>query len=195
MTRNIHKCFIVSTLVMSCITNNAAIAKNTLQTTKSIFTVESTDFGRKSMVANKHVFNGFGCSGNNVSPQISWKNVPKGTKSLTMTMYDPDAPTGSGWWHWVVYNIPATATQIPSHILDTTQLPAGSIQGLNDFSTHNYGGPCPPKGDKAHRYIITLHALNIERLDLPENASPALIGFMSNANSIGKATLTVKYKR
>lgn len=192
-----HAKFIfVSTLVLSCVLSNNVLAKtHTIQPTQKTFIVSSTDFSTQKPVANKQVFNGFGCTGENLSPQISWKKAPKGTKSFALSIYDPDAPTGSGWWHWVVYNLPASTSFIPSGIGSIAQLPVGTVQGLNDFGTHNYGGPCPPKGEQAHRYIVTIKALSVEKLDLPENASPALIGFMTNANSLGKATLTVKYKR
>jgi Raf kinase inhibitor-like YbhB/YbcL family protein len=185
------KIILASALALGSAYGGAALAKSS----QAPFTLSSSDFKPGQSVAHKHVFNGFGCTGENLSPALSWKNAPKGTKSFTLTVYDPDAPTGSGWWHWVVYNIPANATSLPASIGQGANLPAGAIQGLNDFSTNHYGGPCPPKGAQAHRYIVTLNALSVEKLDLPTNASPALVGFMSNANSLGKATLTVKYGR
>ena len=184
-----NKNILATGLVIGSVCSGIAGAK----TPSSNFALTSTDFNPEQSVAAKHIFNGFGCNGGNESPELKWENAPKDTKSFVLTIYDPDAPTGSGWWHWVVYNIPANVAHLPANIGDGAKLPAGAVQGLNDYSTKKYGGPCPPKGDKPHRYIVTLTALSIEKLDIPENASPALIGFMTNANSLGKATLTVKY--
>lgn len=188
---NMEKNILIAGLALGSLCGVSAFA----ETSQAKFTLSSTDFKPEQAVAQKHIFNGFGCAGDNKSPALSWENAPKGTKSFVLTVYDPDAPTGSGWWHWVVYNIPANTTQLSTGIGQGANLPAGAVQGLNDFSTKTYGGPCPPKGDKPHRYIVTLNALAIEKLDLPENATPALVGFMANSNSLGKATLTVKYGR
>ena len=143
------------------------------------------------------VFNGFGCTGKNISPALMWHGIPKGTKSFALTVYDPDAPTGSGWWHWVVYNIPADVHELPEGAGNASgaKLPAGVKQGRTDYGTHAFGGACPPQGDKPHRYIFTLVALKVEKLDVPDDASAALIGYMINANQIGKAGFTAKYGR
>lgn len=143
------------------------------------------------------VFNGFGCTGQNVSPALKWSGVPAGTKSLALTVYDPDAPTGSGWWHWVVYNLPADARELPegAGTADGKGLPAGAVQGRTDFGAPGFGGACPPVGDKPHRYIFTVHALKTDKLELPPDASAALVGFMIHANRIGSATLTARYGR
>lgn len=141
----------------------------------------------------RQLFNGFDCTGQNISPALAWKNAPAGTQSFAVTLYDPDAPTGSGWWHWVVYNIPADVAALAERATDA--LPPGSTQGRTDFGTAAYGGPCPPAGDQAHRYVFTLHALKTAHIDLPADASPALIGFMIHANTIAKTSLTYKYGR
>ncbi len=160
------------------------------------FTLKSADVKPGAMLTDQQVFDGFGCSGANVSPELSWAGAPKGTKSFVVTVYDPDAPTGSGWWHWVVYDIPATATGLPQGAgSGKAQLPAGAMQGRTDFGTPGFGGACPPAGDKAHRYVFTIHALKVEKLDVPADASPALIGFMTKASSLGSATFTAKYAR
>lgn len=140
-------------------------------------------------------FNGFGCSGENLSPALEWKNVPAGTRSFAVTVYDPDAPTGSGWWHWVVYNIPATATGLPGGAVVNAPLPAGAKQGRNDYGEHNFGGACPPTGDRPHHYIFTVYALKVDKLNVPDDASPALIGFNITSNRIGLAKLTTTYSR
>ncbi len=136
-----------------------------------------------------------GCSGQNVSPELSWKNAPKGTKSYVLTVYDPDAPTGSGWWHWVVYDIPATTKELPEGAgSGKAALPEGAKQGRTDFGAPGFGGPCPPPG-KPHRYVFTLYALKTDKLDVPADASPALIGFMTRTNALANAKLTATYGR
>ena len=138
-----------------------------------------------------------GCTGKNVSPSLMWYGAPAGTKSFALTMYDPDAPTGSGWWHWVVYNIPASATSLAAGAGDASKklLPAGAVQGNTDFGAPGYGGPCPPAGDKPHHYIFTLYALKTDKLDLPAGATAAYVGFNIHANELGKATFTALYGR
>jgi Raf kinase inhibitor-like YbhB/YbcL family protein len=163
---------------------------------KGKFALKSADVKPDSMLGDQQVFNGFGCSGANVSPQLSWTDPPAGTKSFVLTVYDPDAPTGSGWWHWVVYDIPATAKELPQGAgSGKAALPEGAKQARTDFGAPGFGGACPPPGDKPHRYIFTLHALKTEQLDVPADASPALIGFMTRANALGSASFTAKYAR
>ena len=159
-------------------------------------TLTSPDLKPGARLTAKQVFNGFGCSGQNVSPALAWSNAPAGTKSFAVTMYDPDAPTGSGWWHWVVYNIPATAKGLPEGAGDPAKrlAPAGSVQGNTDFGAPGYGGPCPPPG-KPHRYILTVYALKTEKIDVPANATAAMVGFNLNGNLLAKATLTGMYGR
>jgi len=161
------------------------------------FTLSSTDIKQGALMQNEQVFNGFGCSGLNKSPALAWKNPPAGTKSFALTAYDPDAPTGSGWWHWVVYNIPATVMSLPkgAGTPDGKLLPPGSLQVNTDFGGPGYGGPCPPPGDKAHRYIFTIHALKVEKIELPPNATAAMAGFFFKQNTIGKASFTGYYGR
>ena len=161
------------------------------------FTLTSTDIQSGEHLSAKHVFNGFGCAGENIPPSLQWKNVPAGTKSFAVTMYDPDAPTGSGWWHWVVFNIPATVRSLPVFSKDTNgyALPAAAVQSRTDFGTVGFGGACPPQGDKAHRYQITVYALDIEHLDLAEDSPAALVGFFLHQHVIAKAQITAKYSR
>jgi len=161
------------------------------------FEVTSAEIRPGATIGEAQVFKGFGCNGQNVSPSLAWKNPPAGTRSFAVTMYDPDAPTGSGWWHWVVVNLPASTTSLPAGAGDPAagKMPAGAMQSRTDFGKPGYGGPCPPQGDKPHRYIVTVHALKADKLDVDENASGALAGFNIHANEIGKATLTGKYGR
>ncbi|MCD8548199.1 MAG: YbhB/YbcL family Raf kinase inhibitor-like protein [Aeromonadaceae bacterium] len=142
------------------------------------------------------VYNGFGCQGGNQSPALQWQEVPAGTRSLALTVYDPDAPTGSGWWHWVVFNLPADSTGLPASIAAEGQgLPAGAVQSLTDFGQPGFGGACPPEGDPPHRYRFTLHALKVDKLDLPATSMPALVGFMLHANELAQTSLTLHYGR
>lgn len=151
----------------------------------------------KGTIGNEQVFNGFGCTGANISPEIRWENPPKEAKSFAVTIYDPDAPTGSGWWHWVIFNIPPSVTKLPANAgkPDAGLAPAESIQSMTDFGTPGYGGPCPPQGDKAHRYIVTVHALKVDRLPLKADASGAMVGFYLHQNRVGKASFTATYGR
>src|SRR5262245_47704456 len=150
-----------------------------------------------STLSDAQVFNGFGCTGKNVSPALKWSGAPAGTKSFALTVYDPDAPTGSGWWHWVVFNIPASATELPegAGAPDGKGLPAGAVQGRTDFGAPGFGGACPPQGDKPHRYIFTVYALKTDKIEVPADASAALVGFMINANKLGKASFQATYGR
>jgi hypothetical protein len=163
--------------------------------TSIAFDLKSADLKRGATLSEQQVANGFGCTGGNLSPQLSWNSPPKGTRSFAVTVFDPDAPTGSGWWHWVVWNIPASISELPAGIGQSASLPEGSMSGRTDVGTPGYFGACPPKGDKPHRYIFKVHALKVEKLELPEDPMPALVGFMLNANSLGTASLTVKYRR
>jgi Raf kinase inhibitor-like YbhB/YbcL family protein len=161
------------------------------------FKLESADIKPSAMIAEEQVFNGFGCAGKNISPTLSWSGAPAGTKSFALLVHDPDAPTGgAGWWHWVMINIPADAKGLKKDAGkgDGSNLPTGAVQVNTDFGAPGWGGPCPPPG-KPHRYVFTLHALKVEKLDVPAGATASLAGFMVNANSLGRATLIGKYGR
>ncbi|HVW69177.1 MAG TPA: YbhB/YbcL family Raf kinase inhibitor-like protein [Steroidobacteraceae bacterium] len=160
------------------------------------FTLVSPDIGPGKRMSTDQVYNGFGCTGKNLSPALFWSGAPAGTKSFALMVHDPDAPTGSGFWHWVVYNIPADATSIPAEAGDTRRkiLPAGVVQGRTDFGTTGYGGPCPPPG-KPHHYHFRLYALKVAKLDVPADATAALVGFNVNANKIAETELVGLYGR
>ncbi|MEJ2660347.1 MAG: YbhB/YbcL family Raf kinase inhibitor-like protein [Desulfobacteraceae bacterium] len=161
------------------------------------FILESSQIQAGGKIAMEQVFDSFGCTGKNISPELHWTGVPKGTKSLALTVYDPDAPTGSGWWHWLIFNIDPRTTGLPANTGDVNAhlAPAGSVQSRTDFGSVGYGGPCPPPGDKPHRYIFTLFALDVDRLDLDPNASAAMVGFNLNQHAIGKARITALFGR
>ena len=163
---------------------------------ESAFALKSPDIAEGRMMTLNEEFNGFDGRGNNVSPELSWSGAPAGTKSYAVTVYDPDAPTGSGWWHYVVVNIPASVTSLKKGAgTDGALLPAGAVQVRNDYGIKTFGGACPPKGDKPHRYQFVVHALKVEKLELPADASPALAGFMIHANTLGSARITSLYGR
>ncbi|RED49946.1 YbhB/YbcL family Raf kinase inhibitor-like protein [Aestuariispira insulae] len=156
------------------------------------FNLTSPDIKEGIPLADIHVFKGFGCEGGNVSPALSWTNPPAGTKSFVITAYDPDAPTGSGWWHWLAFNIPADTRAVDQGA--SGQMPEGTVESVTDFGKTGFGGACPPKGEM-HRYQFTIHALGVEKLDLGSDTNAAVVGYMTNANSLGKATITVPYTR
>lgn len=175
----------------------AALACLPLLAAAQSFQLTSPSLRPGAKVPEAHVYQGFGCSGGNLSPALQWRGAPSGTKSFAVTVYDPDAPTGSGWWHWVVYNLPAATTALPEGAgrADGTALPAGAVQGRTDYGAPGFGGPCPPAGAKPHRYRFTVHALKVDKLDLPADASAAMVGFMLRANQLGQATLEARYGR
>lgn len=154
----------------------------------------SEDMKDGGELAAEQVLNGFGCKGDNISPSLTWAGAPAGTRSFALTVYDPDAPTGSGWWHWTVFNIPQEVTALPRGASGTEKMPQGTVEGRTDFGQPGYGGACPPPG-KPHRYIFTLHALKVEKLAVDETASAAMLGFNLSANTLETAKLTVHYGR
>lgn len=165
-----------------------------LPATAQEFTLSSTDIAEGQVLASAQVFQGFGCEGENVSPQLSWSDAPEGTKSFAISVYDPDAPTGSGWWHWHVVNIPADVMMLPAGAGGNEGMPEGAMQLRNDYGATGFGGACPPPGE-VHRYQFTVYALGTERLELPEGASNALAGFMTRANALASASITAVYTR
>jgi Raf kinase inhibitor-like YbhB/YbcL family protein len=161
------------------------------------FTLTSPDIKPNATIDKKFEFNGFGCSGENKSPALKWSGAPKDTKSFALTVYDPDAPTGSGWWHWSVINIPANVSELKPDAgnVSGANLPPGAKNVRIDYGVAGWGGVCPPEGDKPHRYVFTVHALKTDKLDIPADATAALAGFMINSNSIAKASFSAKYGR
>jgi Raf kinase inhibitor-like YbhB/YbcL family protein len=139
---------------------------------------------------------GFGCAGGNQSPHLKWEDAPAGTRSFALTCFDPDAPTGSGFWHWVVVNIPPNVTELPLGAGGVGgKMPAGALQVRTDFGKPGYGGPCPPQGDHPHRYLFTIHAVSMDALPVTADTSPAVVGFHLNFNTLAKASLMGLYKR
>jgi Raf kinase inhibitor-like YbhB/YbcL family protein len=140
---------------------------------------------------------GFGCAGGNVSPHLRWEDAPADVKSFAVTCYDPDAPTGSGFWHWVVVNIPASVNELPLGAGNPAsgKLPAGALEVRNDVGQPGYVGACPPEGDHPHRYVFTVFAVSTEALPVNADTSAAVVGFNLHFTTIEKATLMGLYKR
>jgi len=171
------------------------IAFNTPPNKAEGFLLTSQDI--QGQLSDEQVFSGFGCSGKNISPQLAWKNAPQGTKSFAITVYDPDAPTGSGWWHWLIFDIATSVNQLDKGAggSDRSKAPKGSIQTITSFGQAGFGGACPPQGDKPHRYILTVYALKVEKLGLDDKAVPALVGYYLNVNQLAKASIIAYYGR
>jgi Raf kinase inhibitor-like YbhB/YbcL family protein len=182
MNSTLKKIFVLSCIILF---SNTLFAEG--------LTLKSKDM--IGQMSENQVFNGFGCTGKNISPALSWSNIPKGTKSFAITIYDPDAPTGSGWWHWVVFDISKDTNQILPNASALNTLPKGSIQGKSDYGKNKFGGVCPPKGDKPHTYITTVYALDVDKLGVNENSSSAIVGYMLNSHTIEKSSIITYYKR
>ncbi len=161
------------------------------------FIVSSPDIDPAGTLPQTFVYQGFGCSGDNRSPALHWSGAPASAQSFALTIYDPDAPTGSGWWHWVVVNLPASTHTLPqgAGTAEGTGLPDGALQIRTDFGAPGYGGPCPPPGDTPHRYIVTVYALKVPHLDLTADVSAAMAGFMIKANAIAQTQFEFRYGR
>jgi Raf kinase inhibitor-like YbhB/YbcL family protein len=161
------------------------------------FEIQSPAIGADNAIPLKFTANAFGCNGQNVSLPLAWKDVPAAAKSLTLTRYDPDAPTGSGFWHWMAVNLPVSTMTLAENAgaEGNAGLPAGSVQARNDASTAAYFGPCPPTGDKPHRYIFTIYAVDVPKLDVGAGTSGAVVGFMLHFHTIAKASVTYTYGR
>jgi Raf kinase inhibitor-like YbhB/YbcL family protein len=183
---------IAGTLLMS----SAVAAQDSMPAQKGGFTLTSPDIAQGHKLAAAQVFNSFGCTGQNISPALSWSHAPKGTQSFALLVHDPDAPTGSGWWHWLIYNIPASVSSLPPGAGDPQKkmLPGGALQGRTDFGTYAYGGPCPPPG-KPHHYHFRLYALKVAKLDVPVDASAAFLSYTVHANQLGTAEIMATYSR
>jgi Raf kinase inhibitor-like YbhB/YbcL family protein len=175
-------------LVLSLIISTVAFGQKT-------FTLSSNDLG--GAATKKQEFNGFGCSGDNKSPQLSWENAPEGTKSFAVTMYDPDAPTGSGFWHWLIFDIPSNVNELLTNAGNTSLnlAPKGAIQSITNYGIKGFGGPCPPEGHGWHQYIITVYALKTDTLGLDDNTNPAIVGFNLWNQTLVKASIVAYYKR
>ena len=158
------------------------------------FTVTSEDVSDGVQMSDKQVYNSFGMTGENISPQLSWSGFPAETKSFAVTCYDPDAPTGSGFWHWLVIDIPVSVTSLPTGAgASDSTLPAGSFHVRNDYGTKSFGGAAPPAGDPPHRYVFAVHAVDTEKLGIDSDVSPAVAGFNLRFHTLARGLLIPVY--
>jgi Raf kinase inhibitor-like YbhB/YbcL family protein len=199
-----------SAVIAGCISIAGCGGGNDANAQMPVFTLSSPDLASGTF-ATQYILNGFGCTGGNISPAVNWTNPPVGTKSFVLNVFDPDAPTGSGFWHWAVYNIPASATGLPRGAGNAAAtLPAPAFGGTTDLldtgttgGNGNYGGPCPPAGDQPHRYIFTLYALSVDDVQMaggvPRTGTAGLYSFALNkgigAALLAKTTFTATYGR
>jgi len=186
------RCFLTPILALSVLVFGPVGADS------SSFSVSSPDFRPEQPIPEGHVFNDYGCKGGNRSPKLEWRGTPSGTKSFAVTMFDLDEHgSPSGWWHWVVYDVPASASGLPENAgaINSHTLPSGAVQGRTDMSQDGYHGPCPGKGEPPHRYQITVYALRVDKLPVPPEATGAMVSWTAHDYTLAKATLTARYGR
>ena len=159
------------------------------------FTLESTTFGSNTTLAETQVYNQGDCHGGNQSPELHWKGAPGATKSLAITMFDPDARGGAGWWHWLAFDIDPKTTSLDVGAGDPSRMPAGGVSAKNSFGDVGYSGPCPPRDDKPHRYVFTIYALKVDHLGPRAGADPAAVKAALEANTLLSTTLQAQYGR
>jgi Raf kinase inhibitor-like YbhB/YbcL family protein len=159
--------------------------------------VTSSDLTDGERLSERHVADSMGCHGENLSPQLSWSGAPEGTKSFAVTCFDPDAPTGSGFWHWVLFDLPLSTKELPRGAGSGAKegLPAGAIHARNDTGSLAFVGAAPPEGHGEHRYVFAVHAVGLESLGLDETASPAFVGFTLAFNTLARGLLIATYER
>jgi Raf kinase inhibitor-like YbhB/YbcL family protein len=185
-------------LVVAVLLAAAGILVAQVKSAPSHFVLSSPDARLAVRVPEEYTANVFGCTGGNLSPALQWTGAPAGTKSFVVTLFDPDVPeTGSGWWHWVVYNLPANVSSLPkgAGAEHSSVLPAGAQQGRTDLGNDAYHGPCPDKGQPPHHYRFTIYALSVEKLDVPPEASGAMVTSTAKENVLAKAVFIARYGR
>lgn len=161
--------------------------------TQGKLTVSSSQFGEGQTIPMSAVFDAFGCTGGNRSPQLSWSGAPAGTKSFAVTMYDPDAPTTVGFVHWVLFDIPPDVTSLPEGAGGKKHAGVGATQGFTDYGFSKYGGPCPPPGDPAHHYHLTVYALDLDKLGVDDTTTYAKFRFIIRGHVLAQGELVGLY--
>jgi Raf kinase inhibitor-like YbhB/YbcL family protein len=159
------------------------------------FHLESSSFADGQALANAQVSGIMGAGGEDVSPQLSWSGFPDETRSFAVTVYDPDAPTASGFWHWAVADLPVSVHELPAGAGDGSDLPGSAVTLVNDAGARRYIGAAPPAGHGPHRYYVAVHAVDVDKLDLPEEASPAFLGFSLFQHAIARAVIHATYEQ
>ena len=161
------------------------------------FTLTSDDMADGETLGKAHHYHDMGMEGDNLSPHLRWEGFPAETRSFVVTCYDPDAPTGSGFWHWVLFDVPASVTELPRGAAsgDMSGLPEGAVHARNDWGTKDYGGAAPPPGHGPHRYVFAVHALDTEKLGVDDSVAPAVVGFMAGPHTIARALLIPEFGR
>ena len=198
MTNRISNVLAGMTLAIALAGLSGLCAAQVKSSPHSRFVLSSPDAQLAVKVPEAYTANLFGCTGGNMSPPLQWSGAPSGTKSFVVTLFDPDErSTPSGWWHWVVYDLPSTVDSLPkgSGMEHSSVLPAPARQGRTDLGNDAYHGPCPDKGDPPHRYTFTVYALSVDRLDVPADSSGAMVVSTAKEHLLGKAVFIAHYGR
>jgi Raf kinase inhibitor-like YbhB/YbcL family protein len=189
---------VIAVLLAITLTVSALVLAQERPTPSSTFVLSSSDPKLAAKVPEEYIANVFGCTGGNMSPALQWSGAPAGTKSYVLTLFDPDEHGDpSGWWHWIVYNLPANVTSLPkgAGMEHSAVFPVGTQQGRTDLGNDAYHGPCPDKGDPPHRYTFTIYALSVEKVDVPPDSSGAMVVSTAKDHVIGKAVFIAHYGR
>jgi Raf kinase inhibitor-like YbhB/YbcL family protein len=162
---------------------------------RPLFDVTSKDLRDGGVIPQAQVYRGAGAP--DISPHLAWSGFPEQTQSFVITCFDPDAPTGSGFWHWALVDVPATVTELPTGAAsgEMAGLPEGAFHVRNDWGTKDYGGAMPPEGDRAHRYLFVVHAADVPSLGVNADVAPAVVAFNLAFHTLARAVMRLTYQR